>query len=89
MESIFTLAKDEAGQSDGSAANERAVYVVTDIVEPTVDLAGAQTKELRDNLKRAVSDEQSRPVRCKAGIGSRCQDQPDCAGAGNWRCFRQ
>jgi peptidyl-prolyl cis-trans isomerase D len=58
VENIFTLAKDEAGQSDGAGPNERAVYVVTDIVEPTVDLAGAQTKELRDNIKRTVSDEQ-------------------------------
>lgn len=58
VENIFTLAKDEAGQSDGSAASERVVYVVTDIVEPKVDLASEQIKELRDNLKRAVSDEQ-------------------------------
>jgi peptidyl-prolyl cis-trans isomerase D len=34
------------------------VYVVTDIVEPKVDFASAQTKELRDNIQRTAADEQ-------------------------------
>lgn len=58
VETIFTLARNEAGQSDGTEPNERAVFVLTDIVEPTLDLAGSETKSLRDNVQRTISDEQ-------------------------------
>lgn len=58
VDNIFTLAKNEAGQSDGSGPNERAVFVVTDIVEPAIDLAGTDIKTLRENVQRSTSDEQ-------------------------------
>jgi peptidyl-prolyl cis-trans isomerase D len=57
-EAIFVASKGDAGQADGAKSGQRVVYVVTDIVEPKVDLASAQTKELRDNVVRAAAEEQ-------------------------------
>ena len=34
------------------------VYVVTDIVEPTIDFNSAETRTLRDNVQRTSADEQ-------------------------------
>ena len=34
------------------------VYVVTDIIEPKIDMASAQTKELRDNIQKTAAGEQ-------------------------------
>lgn len=58
VEAIFTANKGDPGQADGAQPGQRAVYVVTDIVEPAVDLASAETKALRDNVQRTWSDEQ-------------------------------
>jgi peptidyl-prolyl cis-trans isomerase D len=58
VEAVFTANKGDAGQTDGAQGGQRVVYVVTDIVEPTVDFASAQTKELRDNVQRTAADEQ-------------------------------
>jgi peptidyl-prolyl cis-trans isomerase D len=58
VEAIFVAAKGDAGQADGAEAGHRAVYVVKDIVEPTIDTASSQTKELRDNIERTQADEQ-------------------------------
>lgn len=57
-EAVFVASKGDAGQADGTQAGQRVVYVVTDIVEPKIDLASAQTKELRDNVQRTSVDEQ-------------------------------
>jgi peptidyl-prolyl cis-trans isomerase D len=58
VEAVFTANKGDAGQADGAQGGQRVVYVVTDIIEPTVDFASAQTKELRDNVQRTAADEQ-------------------------------
>ena len=58
VEAIFTAAKGDAGQADGAQAGHRTVYVVKDIIEPTIDMASSQTKELRDNIERTQADEQ-------------------------------
>lgn len=58
VEAVFTASKGDAGQADGAQGGQRAVYVITDIVEPAVDFASAQTKELRDNVQRTAADEQ-------------------------------
>lgn len=58
VEGIFTTNKGDPGQANGAQAGQRVVYVVTDIVEPAVDMASAETKELRDNVQRTSSDEQ-------------------------------
>ena len=58
VEAIFTTNKGDSGQANGSQAGQRVVYVVTDIVEPAVDMASTETKELRDNVQRTSYDEQ-------------------------------
>ena len=57
-EAVFVANKDEAAQADGAQAGQRVVYVVTDIIEPKIDLASAQTRELRDNLQKTAAGEQ-------------------------------
>lgn len=57
-EAIFVASKGDAGQADGAQTGQRVVYVVNDVVEPKVDFASAQTKELRDNVERTLADEQ-------------------------------
>src|SRR5262249_9532418 len=58
VEAVFTAEKGEAGQTEGAKPGERVVYVVTDIIEPKVDLASADTKELRDNVQKTAANEQ-------------------------------
>jgi peptidyl-prolyl cis-trans isomerase D len=58
VEAVFTANKGEAGQADGAQAGQRVVYVVTDVIEPQIDFASAQTKELRDNLQKTAAGEQ-------------------------------
>jgi peptidyl-prolyl cis-trans isomerase D len=58
VEAIFTTNKGDAGQANGAKSGERVVFVVTDIVEPAIDMASAESKELRDNVQRTSSDEQ-------------------------------
>jgi peptidyl-prolyl cis-trans isomerase D len=57
-ESVFVADKGAAGQADGAKGGQRVVYVVTDIVDPKIDLASAQVKELRENVQRTSADEQ-------------------------------
>jgi peptidyl-prolyl cis-trans isomerase D len=57
-EAVFVANKGDAAQADGAQGGQRVVYVVTDVVEPKIDLASAQTKELRDNVQRTAADEQ-------------------------------
>jgi peptidyl-prolyl cis-trans isomerase D len=58
VESVFTANKGDAVQADGAQGGQRVVYVVTDIVEPKIDMASAQTKELRDNVQKTAANEQ-------------------------------
>lgn len=58
VEAVFIASRGDAGQAEGAQAGQRVVYVVTDIVEPKIDLASPETKALRENVQRTVSDEQ-------------------------------
>lgn len=58
VEAVFVANKGEGGQADGAQAGQRVVYVVTDIIEPKIDMASAQTKELRDNIQKTAAGEQ-------------------------------
>jgi len=58
VESVFTANKGDAAQADGAQGGQRVVYVVTDIVEPKIDMASAQTKELRENVQKTAANEQ-------------------------------
>ena len=58
VEAIFAANKGEGGQADGAQAGQRVVYVVTDIIEPKIDMTSAQTRELRDNIQKTAAGEQ-------------------------------
>lgn len=54
----FRTAKDGVGQVPDPAANSWIVFRVTDITMPPIDLASDDMKKLKDNIKRALVDEQ-------------------------------
>ena len=54
----FRTAKDGAGQTAGTGANEWIVFRVTDISVPPVDLASDDIKKLKETLQRGLNDEQ-------------------------------
>jgi peptidyl-prolyl cis-trans isomerase D len=54
----FRTAKDGTGQVPDPAANSWIVFRVTDITVPTIDLASDEMKKLKDNIRRALVDEQ-------------------------------
>jgi peptidyl-prolyl cis-trans isomerase D len=54
----FRTPKDGIGQTEGNGASEWIVFKVIDISVPAVDAAAEEAKKLKDNLKRAMSDEQ-------------------------------
>jgi len=54
----FRTAKDGAGQTSGSGGTEWLVFRLTDITDPPVDLNSDDMKKLKDQLTRALSDEQ-------------------------------
>jgi peptidyl-prolyl cis-trans isomerase D len=56
VEAAFRIAKDGVGQVPGSS--EWIVFRVTDVSVPPVDLASENTKKLKDNLQRGLTDEQ-------------------------------
>jgi len=54
----FRTAKDGAGQTSGPGGTEWLVFRLTDITDPPVDLNSDDMKKLKDQLTRALSDEQ-------------------------------
>jgi peptidyl-prolyl cis-trans isomerase D len=54
----FRTAKDGVGQVPDPAANTWIVFRVTDITVSPIDLASDEMKKLKDNIKRALVDEQ-------------------------------
>ncbi len=54
----FRTAKDGVGQTPDPGANAWIVFRVTDITVPPVDLASDEMNKLRDNIQRALTDEQ-------------------------------
>jgi peptidyl-prolyl cis-trans isomerase D len=53
----FRTAKDAAGQSEGANATEWVVFRVTDVTEPTLDLASEEAKKLKASVERGIADE--------------------------------
>lgn len=53
----FRTAKDAAGQSEGASATEWVVFRVTDVTEPTLDLASEDAKKLKTSVERGLTDE--------------------------------
>jgi peptidyl-prolyl cis-trans isomerase D len=54
----FRTDKDGAGQTPGSGPTEWLVFRLTNIIDPPVDLNSDDMKKLKDQLTRALSDEQ-------------------------------
>ena len=54
----FRTAKDGAGQTAGAGGTEWIVFRVTDVIAPPLDLASEDMKKLKEQLTRALSDEQ-------------------------------
>jgi peptidyl-prolyl cis-trans isomerase D len=54
---VFKTAKDGIGSAEGKTADERLVFKVTDIKEPTFEAGGAAAKPLQDQLKNAYGEE--------------------------------
>jgi peptidyl-prolyl cis-trans isomerase D len=54
---VFKTAKDGIGSAEGKTADERVIFKVTDIKEPTFEAGGAAAKPLQDQLKNAYGEE--------------------------------
>ena len=54
----FRTAKDGVGQTEAEGGRQWIVFRVTDITEPKGDLASEDIKKLKDQLQRALADEQ-------------------------------
>jgi peptidyl-prolyl cis-trans isomerase D len=58
INAAFRTAKDGVGQTPDAGANAWIVFRVTDITVPPVDLASDDMKKLKENIQRALTDEQ-------------------------------
>jgi peptidyl-prolyl cis-trans isomerase D len=58
INAAFRTAKDGIGQTPDAGANAWIVFRVTDITVPPVDLASDDMKKLKENIQRALTDEQ-------------------------------
>jgi peptidyl-prolyl cis-trans isomerase D len=54
---VFKTPKDGAGSAEGKTRDERVIFKVTDIKEPTFEAGGAAAKPLQDQLKSAYGEE--------------------------------
>jgi peptidyl-prolyl cis-trans isomerase D len=54
LDAIFRTAKDASGNAPAEQPGEQVVFRVTEVVEPTTDLASAESKRLRDALNNAM-----------------------------------
>jgi peptidyl-prolyl cis-trans isomerase D len=54
----FRTVKDTAGQTPGTGGTEWFVFRVTDVSAPAVDLASSEMKNLKDTLRRSLTEEQ-------------------------------
>jgi peptidyl-prolyl cis-trans isomerase D len=58
INAAFRTPKDGVGQTEGASATEQIVFKVTDIIVPPVDMASEDVKKLKENLIRAMTEEQ-------------------------------
>ena len=54
---VFRTPKDGIGTADGNTRNQRIIFNVTDIKEPTFEAAGAAAKPLQDQLRASYGEE--------------------------------
>ena len=58
INAVFRTPKDGIGQTEGATATDQIVFKVTEIIVPPIDLASEDVKKLKDNLTRAMTEEQ-------------------------------
>ncbi|MBN8982245.1 MAG: SurA N-terminal domain-containing protein [Rhizobiales bacterium] len=58
VNAAFRTPKDGIGQTEGSGPSDQIVFRVTDIVVPAIDMSSEDAKKLKDNLIRAMTEEQ-------------------------------
>jgi peptidyl-prolyl cis-trans isomerase D len=56
-DAVFRTPKGSAGTAEGERPNERVVFQVTDIIEPTLDPDSPEAKSMEENLKNALSQD--------------------------------
>ncbi len=54
----FRTPKDGSGQTEGANSSDWIVFKVTDVITPSVDMASEDVKKLKENIQRAMTDEQ-------------------------------
>ena len=83
----FKTAKDGVAQAAGDSDNEWIVFRVTDITVPPVDFASEETKKLKENLQRTLSEEQLAAYvsKLEKNIGTRINEEAfaQATGAGS------
>jgi peptidyl-prolyl cis-trans isomerase D len=57
VDAVFKTAKGLAGSSEGDAQTQRFVYVVTDVIEPKLDAASPEAKQLSTTLQTSYGDD--------------------------------
>lgn len=77
MDGAFRLTKGESDRTTSDQPAEWIVYTLTDVVTPTFDPNAAETKTLREQLQRALGDEQvaAYVARLESEIGVKINEQ--------------
>lgn len=77
VDGAFRLTKGESDRTTSDQPAEWIVYTLTDVVTPTFDPNAAETKTLREQLQRALGDEQvaAYVARLESEIGVKINEQ--------------
>ena len=57
VDAVFKTPKDAAGTAEGDSQTQRFVYRVTDVIDPTLDPASPQSKQLSTTLQNSFADD--------------------------------
>ena len=57
VEAVFKTAKGTPGSAEGDAQTQRFVYRVTDVIDPKLDAASPEAKQLSTTLQNAYADD--------------------------------
>jgi len=57
VNAVFSTPKDGAGKGDAAQPLEQAVFRVTDIIVPALDMQSQDSKKIAETLNRAVAED--------------------------------
>jgi peptidyl-prolyl cis-trans isomerase D len=57
VDAVFKTAKGAAGSTEGETQNQRFVYRVTDVIDPKLDAASPEAKQLSTTLQSSYADD--------------------------------